>query len=111
MSKYNKFSHFFQPYNPFENLAISGPDPLLPDKAFNEWWTAKGFPPLQPGQVIPVMRAMQCHPESSRFWEKHINRIIPKYGFKPTVHEPCLYLGEVIEGSGASLNVRWMILQ
>jgi hypothetical protein len=68
---------------------------ILPDKAFHEWWIAKGFPPLQPGQVIPVMRAMQGHPESSRLWEKHIDRIIRKYDFKPTVHEPCLYVGEV----------------
>lgn len=68
---------------------------ILPDKAFKEWWEAKGFPPLKEGQVIPVMRAMQGHPESSRLWEKHIDRIIRKYGFKPTVHEPCLYLGFV----------------
>ncbi|KAL7512029.1 hypothetical protein ACHAXN_009117 [Cyclotella atomus] len=38
---------------------------------------------------------MQGHPESSRLWEKHIDRIIRKYDFKPTVHEPCLYIGEV----------------
>jgi hypothetical protein len=37
---------------------------------------AKGFQPLQPGQVIPVMGAMQGHPESSRLWEKHIDQII-----------------------------------
>jgi hypothetical protein len=49
---------------------------ILPDKAFNEWWMAKGFQPLQPGQVIPVMGAMQGHPESSRLWEKHIDQII-----------------------------------
>jgi hypothetical protein len=38
---------------------------ILPDRAFHEWWEAKGFKPLKPGQVIPVMRAMQGHPESS----------------------------------------------
>jgi hypothetical protein len=68
---------------------------ILPDKAFMDWWNARGFPPLLPGQVIPVRRAMQGHPESSRLWEKHIDRIIKKYGFKPTVHEPCLYLGYI----------------
>lgn len=50
---------------------------------------------MLPGQVIPVMRAMQGHPELSRLWKKHIDRIIKKHGFKPTVHEPCLYLGFV----------------
>ncbi|KAL7509705.1 hypothetical protein ACHAXN_011946 [Cyclotella atomus] len=38
---------------------------------------------------------MQGHPESSRLWEKHIDRIIRKHGFKPTIHEPCLYIGYV----------------
>jgi hypothetical protein len=56
-----------------------------------------GFTPLEPEQVIPVMRAMQGHSESSRLWEKHIDRIIRKYDFQPTVHEPCLYSG-VIDG-------------
>jgi hypothetical protein len=65
---------------------------ILPDKASIEWWEAKGLPPLKEGQVIPVMRAMQGHPESSRLWEKHIDQIIQKHGFKPTVHEPCLYI-------------------
>lgn len=68
---------------------------IQPDRAFVEWWNTKGFPPLLPGQVIPVMQAMQGHPESSRLWKKHIDRIIKKHGFKPTVHEPCLYLGFV----------------
>jgi hypothetical protein len=68
---------------------------ILPDRAFKEWWEAKGFKPLKEGQVIPVMRAMQGHPESSRLWEKHIDRIIRKHGFKPTIHEPCLYIGYV----------------
>ena len=43
------------------------------------------------------MRAMQGHPEVSRLWEKHIDRIIRKNGFKPKTHEPCLYVG-YIEG-------------
>jgi hypothetical protein len=103
-------SRLFYGISPAENLLIYGADVsnafseapppkqgfyILPDRAFNEWWEAKGLPPLSPGQVIPVMRAMQGHPESSCLWEKHIDRIIRKYGFRPTVHEPCLYLGEV----------------
>jgi hypothetical protein len=103
-------SRLFYGISAAENLLIYGADVsnafseapppkqgfyILPDRAFKEWWEAKGLKPLEPGQVIPVMRAMQGHPESSRLWEKHIDRIIRKYGFKPTVHEPCLYLGEV----------------
>ena len=39
---------------------------IQPGRAFEEWWTARGFTPLEPGQVIPVMQAMQGHPESPR---------------------------------------------
>jgi hypothetical protein len=82
------------------NAFVEAPPPkqgahIQPDHAFVEWWNARGFPSLLPGQVIPVMRAMQGHPESSRLWEKHIDRIIKKRGFKPTVHKPCLYLGYI----------------
>lgn len=68
---------------------------IHPDKAFIEWWNASGHPPIQPGQAIPVHRAMQGHPEASRLWEKHIDRIIKKLRFKATTHEPCLYAREI----------------
>ncbi|KAL7480722.1 hypothetical protein ACHAW6_006383 [Cyclotella cf. meneghiniana] len=39
---------------------------------------------------------MQGHPESPRLWEKHIDKILRVYlGFIPTVHEPCIYRGEI----------------
>ncbi|KAL7488575.1 hypothetical protein ACHAW6_014165 [Cyclotella cf. meneghiniana] len=39
---------------------------------------------------------MQGHPESPRLWEKHINKILRVHlGFIPTVHEPCIYRGEI----------------
>jgi hypothetical protein len=39
---------------------------------------------------------MQGHPESPRLWEKHIDKILCIHlGFVPTVHEPCIYRGEI----------------
>ncbi len=38
---------------------------------------------------------MQGHPESPQLWEKHANAILRELGLSPTVHEPCLYLGNV----------------
>ena len=39
---------------------------------------------------------MQGHPESPRCWEKHIDKILRRIlNFTPTVHEPCLYRGEL----------------
>jgi KUP system potassium uptake protein len=68
---------------------------IQPDRAFHEWWAARGREPIPEGYVIPVMRAMQGHQESSRLWEKHCDKIVKKLGFKPTVHEPCLYEGSI----------------
>ena len=47
------------------------------------------------GTVIPVMKAMQGHLESSQLWEKHCDKFIRSLGFTPRAHEPCLYVGEI----------------
>jgi hypothetical protein len=67
---------------------------IYPDRAFKDWWVnKKGKPPIANGQVIPVLGAMQGHPESPCLWEKHINRILRDIGLTPTIHEPCIYSG------------------
>jgi len=69
---------------------------IYPDRAFIEWWeTHKHFPPLPAGAVIPVLSAMQGHPESPRLWEKHADLILRDIGLTPTTHEPCLYSGTI----------------
>jgi hypothetical protein len=47
--------------------------------------------------MIPVLSAMQGHPESPRLWEKHVDAILRELGLTPTTHEPCLYSG-IING-------------
>jgi hypothetical protein len=48
---------------------------ILPDRAFHEWWEHhKGRATIPPGHVIPVLSAMQGHPESPRLWEKTCRR-------------------------------------
>ena len=77
---------------------------IYPDRAFIEWWeNHKKFPPLPPGAVIPVLSAMQGHPESPRLWEKHADLILRDIGLTPTVHEPCLYSG-IVEGKRVILK-------
>ncbi len=50
---------------------------IRPDRAFNEWWVHhKKLPPIPPGHVIPILSAMQGHPESPRLWEKHADEIL-----------------------------------
>lgn len=70
---------------------------LHADRSFREWWVWKGRSPLPEGYVIPLLSAMQGHPEAPRLWERHIDRILRQIGLVPTVHEPCLYSG-VING-------------
>ncbi len=69
---------------------------IYPDRAFNEWWIKhKNCPPIPPGHVIPILSAMQGHPESPRLWEKHPDKILREIGLTPRVHEPCLYSGTI----------------
>jgi hypothetical protein len=77
---------------------------IYPDCAFNEWRVRHLLcPPLEPGQVIPILSAMQGHPESPRLWEKHANSILQDIGMKPTVHKLCLSSG-IINGKRTLLK-------
>jgi hypothetical protein len=50
---------------------------IHPDRAFHKWWTQhKTRPPIPDNTVIPVLLAMQGHPESPRLWEKHADAIL-----------------------------------
>ena len=67
---------------------------IRPDRAFHEWWVKHLQRDTIPdGHMIPVLSAMQGHPESPRLWEKHADKILRGIGLTPTVHEPCLYSG------------------
>ena len=43
--------------------------------------------------VLPVLKAIQGHPESGRLWEEHINKILfsPELNFTTTTHDHCIY--------------------
>eukprot|EP00804_Cyclotella_cryptica_P028043 CCRYP_003898-RC/>CCRYP_003898-RC protein AED:0.34 eAED:0.35 QI:0/-1/0/1/-1/1/1/0/486 len=101
-------SRMFYAISAAENLLIFGADVcnafseapapkqgfyIQPDRAFCEWWIHQGNNPIPDGYVIPVMRAMQGHPESPRLWEKWCDKMIKTHHFTPTTHEPCLYTG------------------
>jgi hypothetical protein len=67
---------------------------IKPDRAFNEWWAQHNQqPPTPPDYVVPILSAMQGHPESPQLWEKHDDAILRDLGLTPTVHKPCLYSG------------------
>jgi hypothetical protein len=65
------------------------------DNQYREWWTKKlKRPPIPPGHVLPVHKALQGHPEASRVWATLIDKILKeKLHLSATTHEPCLYHG------------------
>jgi hypothetical protein len=68
---------------------------IRPDKPFRDWFLSRYGKHIPEGWVVPVLAAMQGHPESPRLWEKHCDSILKKIGLFPTVHEPCLYSGRI----------------
>lgn len=47
--------------------------------------------------VLPVQKALQGYPESSRLWATHVDQILnTKFALKLTAHEGCLYYGTYI---------------
>jgi hypothetical protein len=74
------------------------PAPTVPtfvsiDDAYSDWYFDKYGIRLARGLVLPVLHALQGHPEAARLWELHINAILtdPEFGFKSTTHEKNIY--------------------
>ena len=66
---------------------------MIVDKQFHEWWTeCLGNPTIPYGQVIPILKNLQGHPDGPRLWHKHIHGImINDLGFQACTNEHCLY--------------------
>jgi hypothetical protein len=92
-------SRLFYAVSAAENLLIYGADVsnaiaeapppkqgfyIYPDRAFWEWWVNhKQRPPIPDGKVIPILSAMQGHPELPWLWEKHADTILRECGLFP----------------------------
>jgi hypothetical protein len=62
---------------------------------FADWYRERKGTSVNRSHVIPLLRALQGHPEAGRLWEEHINGILlsPDFGFKNTTHETNIYQG------------------
>ena len=69
------------------------------DDACAEWYEQRFNKPIDRTKVLPILHALQGHPESGRLWEHHINGILKsaEFGFKSTTHDRSIY-SAVIEG-------------
>ena len=83
---------------------------IQPDRAFKEWWMAKGRGEIPDGMVIPVMRAMQGHPELPRLWEKWCDKMVKDLKFKPTTRTSLASTQDISEDTSAISSAKWMIL-
>ena len=64
------------------------------DAQYKEWYKHRYNKEIPSDYVLPVNKALQGHPESSRLWAQHMDRILKdKFYLKPTTHEGCLYRG------------------
>lgn len=72
---------------------------IRPDEAIIDWYFRKFGIKLDPDDdLIPLLRALQGHPEAGVLWERMITDIvINKMKFKNTIQERSLYIG-VLEG-------------
>jgi Reverse transcriptase (RNA-dependent DNA polymerase) len=80
------------------NAFANSPPPAVPtfvriDDAYADWYKAKYGIDLDRAMVLPVLHALQGHPESGSLWEQTINKILLDMGFRNTTHEPNLYCG------------------
>ena len=64
------------------------------DTQYREWYKHKFHKDIPIGHVLPVYKALQGHPEGSRSWTIHMDKILKNnFAFKPTTHKWCLYTG------------------
>jgi len=63
------------------------------DDAYADWYEHRFKKKLDRSLVLPVLRALQGHPESGTLWEKHITAILrsPQFGFKSGAHDRSMY--------------------
>jgi Reverse transcriptase (RNA-dependent DNA polymerase) len=82
------------------NAFANSPPPSIPtyvsiDDAYWEWYLERFNVRLDRSKVLPVMHALQGHPESGYLWEQLIDGILRELGLRNTTHERNLYYGTV----------------
>jgi hypothetical protein len=80
------------------NAYANSPPPDQPtfvyiDEQYADWYFTQHNKPITRNMVLPVQHALQGHPESGALWERFVNKVLLRHGFKPTTHERSLYKG------------------
>jgi Reverse transcriptase (RNA-dependent DNA polymerase) len=82
------------------NAFANSPPPSVPtyvniDDAYWDWYLDRHKVKLDRSKVLPVMHALQGHPESGYLWEQLIDGILRDMGLQNTTHERNIYFGSV----------------
>ena len=80
------------------NAYANSPPPEQPtfvyiDDQYADWYAVRHGSPISRDMVLPVQHALQGHPESGALWEKFVNQVIARHGFKSTTHERSIFHG------------------
>lgn len=80
------------------NAYANSPPPDQPtyvyvDQPYVDWFLLRYGIDIPLDYVLPVQHALQGHPESGALWERFINKVLHRHGFKSTTHERSLYNG------------------
>ena len=72
------------------------PGPSIPtyvsiDDQYSDWYIYRHNKSIDRKKVLPVLKALQGHPEAGACWERHINGILAELGFKSTTHDKTIY--------------------
>ena len=91
------------------------PGPEIPtymsiDDAYAEWFREKNGYDIDRRQILPVLKALQGHPESGRLWETHISKILKSIGFESTTHDKTIYR-KVYRHNDGSEEIIYMLRQ
>jgi len=64
------------------------------DDAFWDWHQERTGVLSDKDLVLPMLQALQGHPEAARLWEEHISAILDGTGFKNATHEKNIHTGK-----------------
>jgi hypothetical protein len=65
------------------------------DDAYADWYRSRHGKEVDRSLVLPVLKALQGHPEAGALWEKHINKILEDLDIVYTTHERSIYRGKI----------------
>jgi hypothetical protein len=61
------------------------------DYAYTDWYRSRHGEEADRSSVLPVLKALQGHPEAGALWESHINKIFEDLDIVYTTYERRIY--------------------